>query len=109
MFCLVADLKIRQATGNHKSLQDALQAIVAAGATIDTEWPLSRILRIGDQATGTSVLENLYDSWKSTPVTVDLDRLWSELGVRESPQGIKVDSAALSAQLRSSITDRPTN
>jgi hypothetical protein len=109
MFCLVADLKIRQATGNRKSLQDALRAIVAARATIDTEWPLSRILRIGDQATGTSVLENLYDSWKSTPVTVDLDKLWSELGVLDSPQGIKMDSAAPSAQLRSSITDRPTN
>jgi hypothetical protein len=109
MFCLVADVKIRQATGNSKSLQDALRAIVAAGATIDTEWPLSRILRVGDQATGTSVLENLYDSWKSTPVTVELDKLWSELGVCDSPQGIKVDSAAPSAQLRSSITDRPAN
>jgi len=109
MFCLVADVKIRQATGNRKSLQDALRAIVAAGATIDTAWPLSRILRVGDQATGASVLENLYDSWKSTPVRVELDKLWSELGVRDSPQGIKFDPAAPSAQLRSSITDRPAN
>jgi hypothetical protein len=108
MFCLFADVKIRQATGNRKSLQDALRAIVAAGATIDTEWPLSRVLRVGDEATGTSVLENLYDSWKSTPVTVDLDKLWSGLGVLDSPQG-KLDSAAPFAQLRSSITDRPAN
>ena len=93
---------------NRKSLQDALRAIVAAGATIDTEWPLSRVLRVGDRATGTSVLENQYDSWKDTPTTVDLDKLWSELGVRESPQG-RLDSTAPLAQLRSSITDRPSN
>ena len=109
MFCLVADVRIRQATGNRKSLQDALRAIVAEGATIDTERPLSHILRVGDQATGTSVLENLYESWKDTPVTVDLDQLWSELGVRGSPQGIKFDSNAPLARLRSSITDRPSN
>lgn len=109
MFCLVADVKIRQATGNRKSLQDALRAIVAGGATIDSEWPLSHILRVGDQATGTSVLENLYESWKNTPVTVDLNQLWSELGVRDSPQGFKFDSNAPLARLRSSITDRPSN
>jgi hypothetical protein len=109
MFCLVADVKIRQATGNRKSLQDALRAIVARGATIDTERPLSHILRVGDQATGTSVLENLYETWKDTPVTVDLNQLWSELGVGDSPQGFKFDSNAPLARLRSSITDRPLN
>ena len=109
MFCLVADVKIRQATGNRKSLQDALRAIVAAGATIDTELPLSHVLQVGDQATGTSVLENLYESWKDTPVTVDLNQLWSELGVSDSPQGIKFDSSAPLARIRSSMTDRPSN
>lgn len=42
MFCLVANIKIRQATQNRKGLQDALRAIVAARATIDTEWPVKR-------------------------------------------------------------------
>ena len=109
IFCLVADVKIRQMTGNRKSLQDALRAIVAARATIDTEWPLSRVLRVGDRATGTSVLENQYDSWKDTPTTVDLDKLWSELGVGENPKEMRFDSTAPLAQLRSSITDRPSN
>jgi hypothetical protein len=38
MFCLVADVQIRKATGNRKGLQDALQAIVAAQGTIDAQW-----------------------------------------------------------------------
>ena len=75
LFSLVADAEIRKATANHKSLQDALRAIVEAGATIDTERPLSTVLRIGDQATGTTVLEDLYASWKAKPVTVDLDHI----------------------------------
>jgi hypothetical protein len=37
LFCFVADVEIRKATANHKGLQDALRAIVEAGATIDTE------------------------------------------------------------------------
>jgi len=70
MFCLVAGVEIRRATGNRKGLQDALRAIVAAGATINTDSALPPILHIGDQATGTTVLSDLYQRWKDTPVNV---------------------------------------
>lgn len=71
----MADVEIRKATANRKGLQDALRAIVGAGAIIDTERPLIMVLRIGDQATGTTVLEDLYAGWKDKPVTVDLDHI----------------------------------
>ena len=51
-------VEIRRATGNRKGLQDALRAIVAAGATINTDSALPPILHIGDQATGTTVLSD---------------------------------------------------
>jgi hypothetical protein len=104
LFSLVADIEIRKATANHKSLQDALRAIVAAGATIDTERPLIAVLRIGDQATGTTVLEGLYADWKDKPVTVDLDHLWAELGVQQGQHGITFDDNAPLAKIRRSIT-----
>jgi predicted metalloprotease with PDZ domain len=104
LFSLVADVEIRKATADHKSLQDALRAIVEAGATIDTERPLSTVLRIGDQATGTTVLEDLYAGWKHKPVTVDLDHLWSELGVQEGPHGITFDDNAPLANICRSMT-----
>ena len=107
MFCLVADVEIRRATANRKGLQDALRAIVAAGATIDTESDLPRILRIGNNATGTTVLSDLYNRWKDTPVTVDLDQLWRELGVQVEPRGIGIDPGAPLAEIRNSITARP--
>ncbi len=75
MFCLVADVEIRRETHNKKGLQDALRAIVAAGGTIDHEWPLDKALAIGDKATGTHVLSEQYAKWKDAPVTVDLDKL----------------------------------
>jgi hypothetical protein len=104
LFCLVADIEIRRATANRKSLQDALRAIVSAGMTIDTESELSPLLRVGDQATGTTVLSGLYRHWKDTPVNIDLDQLWRELGVRIGPRGIEFDSDAPLAQIRSTMT-----
>ena len=103
MFCLVADVEIRRQTGNKKGLQDALRAIVAQGGTIDHEWPLDKALAIGDQATGTHVLTEQYAKWKDAPVTVDLEKLWAELGIRRNGDAIEfVDDAPL-AKVREAI------
>jgi hypothetical protein len=56
LFCLMADVEIRKQTKNRKGLQDALRAIVAAGGTIDQDWPIDRAFEVGDKATGTHVL-----------------------------------------------------
>src|ERR1700679_2270819 len=42
MFCLVADVRIREQTRNRKGLQDALRGIVTAGGAIDEEWGVGR-------------------------------------------------------------------
>lgn len=103
LFCLVADVEIRRATGNRKGLQDALRAIVAHGGTIDHEWPLDKALAVGDEATGTHVLSGQYRKWKDTPISVDLDKLWAELGIKRNGDEIEfVDSAPL-ARIREAI------
>ena len=91
MFCLVADVQIRQQTHNRLGLQDALRAIVAAGGTIDHDWTLPQALAIGDHATGTHVLTDLYSQWKDKPVDYDLPALCAQLGVALHP--IRVDSS----------------
>jgi hypothetical protein len=103
MFCLVADVEIRRQTGNKKGLQDALRAIVAHGGTIDHEWPLDKALAIGDQATGTHVLTEQYAKWKDAPVTVDLDKLWAELGIRRNGDQIEFVPDAPLAKVREAI------
>ena len=103
MFCLVADVEIRRATNNRKGLRDALRAIVDHGGTIDHDWDLPKALAIGDQATGTHVLSDQYAKWKDAPVSVDLDKLWSELGIRRNGNEIEfVDDAPL-AKVREAI------
>jgi hypothetical protein len=103
MFCLVADVNIRKETHNRKGLRDALRAIVNAGGTIDHNWELERALEIGDRATGTHVLTRQYAEWKDKAVTLDLDKLWSELGVRAGPKGIEFVNSAPLAGTREAI------
>lgn len=106
-FCLMADVEIRKQTGNRKGLQDALRAIVNAGGTIDQEWPITKAFGIGDQATGTHVLMDLYNETKDTPKSFDLDGLWKQLGVVKSGDGVRFDDSAPLAKIRQAITAAP--
>lgn len=109
LFCLVADIEIRKQTDNASGLQDALRAIVAAGGTIDKDWPISRILAIGDRGTGTSILQDLYTSWSIAPVAVDLQDLWGQLGVQMESGKVILNNTAPLARLRLGITAAPHN
>ncbi len=104
LFCLVADVRIRQRTENRFGLQDALRAVVVAGGNIEERWPVTRIFQIGDKATGVDVLSELYESWRTTPVDVDLEQLWSDLGVTTLGGGVEFDDQAPLASVRRVIT-----
>ncbi|MBS1801790.1 MAG: hypothetical protein JST28_00405 [Acidobacteria bacterium] len=104
MFCLVADVAIREQTHNRKGLQDALRAIVEHGGTIDHEWDMPKALAVGDAATGTHVLTEQYAKWKDKPVTVDLGALWAELGVKFDGDQVMLVANAPRASIRERIT-----
>ncbi len=107
MFCLVADVEIRRETGNRQGLRDAMRAIVANGGTIDHDWSLPQALGIGDHATGTHVLADMYAKWKDTPVPVDLDKLWSDLGIHSTANGIEFAAEAPLSKTREAIASDP--
>lgn len=100
LFYLVADIAIRQQTHNRKGIQDAFRGILAAGGSIDHDWPVEKVLDAGDRATGTSVLADLYRKWSQSPVTVDLDSLWKDLGVQSVQGEIHFNDAAKLAAVR---------
>jgi hypothetical protein len=104
LFCLLADIEIRKRTRNKKGLEDALRAILKAGGTIESDWPIARTLEIGDGGTGVPVLRELYEKMKATPAPVDLSALWKELGVERRGGKIKFDSKAPLAAIRTAIT-----
>ena len=103
LFCLAADVEIRRETKNRKGLEDALRGIADAGGTIDQDWPIEKTLETGDRATGTHVLTTMYAAWKDAPVTVDLDKLWSDLGIKRAGDGVEFAPGAPEAAIREAI------
>jgi hypothetical protein len=104
LFCLLADIEIRKRTRNRKGLEDALRAILKAGGTIESDWPLARTLEVGDRGTGVPVLRELYDRMKGTPAPVDLTSLWAELGVVRRTGKTEFDNRAPLTSIREAIT-----
>jgi hypothetical protein len=104
LFCLEADVQIRQRTGNRQGLQAALRAILDATGGYGAARDIGDVLSIGDAATGTRVLEELYERESTTPVAGDLDALWRSLGVPKDPLTEPFEDHAPLAAIRIAIT-----
>jgi hypothetical protein len=112
IFWLLADVGIREATGNRKGPEDAMRGIVGAGGNISEDWTVERVVAVGDQATGTTVLADLYAQMKATAVRTDLADLWRRMGVEVRNGAVMFDDRAPLAAIRKAITaaapgDRP--
>ena len=107
MFWLLADMDIRQRTRGAKSLDDAILAIVAAGGTGGSDWPLEKVLQTGDAATGTDSLHKVHQLLGVERYAPPLNKLWERLGVREAGEGrIFFDNTAPLASARQAMTAR---
>jgi hypothetical protein len=106
LFWLEADMAIRQRTSNRRRLEDALRGIQAGGGSIAVSWDVPRALRVGDEATGLSVLADLHDRRREPPFAADLDALWKSLGVVPGGGAVTFDDEAPLAWLRRALTER---
>lgn len=106
LFCLLADLEIRERTQNARSFDHALRGILRAGGDITVGWPIERTLEAADRATETSVVSALYRRMADQPVEVDLPALFRKLGVVERAGRIVFDDRAPWAEIRRAITRR---
>ncbi len=106
LFCLLVDIDIRQRTANKRGLQDALRAINRAGGNIEKSWPISRVLQVGDEATGVPVLQETYERMKAAPADVELEKLWVQLGVERSGGTVTFNEDAPLAAIRQAITEK---
>jgi hypothetical protein len=107
LFCLQADIAIREQTANKIGLQTALRAILKETGGYAHDADIGEVFRIGDTATGTHVLYGLYQQTKDTPQTPDLDLLWIRLGVPGDPKTQPFDDRAPLAAIRKAITAKP--
>jgi len=104
IFWLLADVQIREATQNRKGLQDAMRGILEAGGNITEDWTVERVVEVGDRATGTTALADLYRQMKTTAVHTDLDDLWRRLGAQVKNRAVTFDDRAPLAEIRKAIT-----
>jgi len=104
LFCLLADVRIREKTQCRKGLIDALRAINRAGGNVANDWTIQKAFEMGDKATGTKVLMTLYGEMGSKPMEVDLPDLWRQLGVERKDGQVILHSDAPLARVRSAIS-----
>lgn len=107
LFCLLADVEIRRRTDNHVGLQTALRAITRESGGLTSDWPIERVLAVGDTAVGTKVLEELYQRSKDAPLTTDLPSLWQSLGVEPEDGAVELTQDAPLAKIRDAIMRAP--
>jgi hypothetical protein len=107
LYCLQADVAIREQSANRVGLQTALRAILKETGGYGFERNIEDVLRIGDAATGTHVMYELYQQNRATPQTPDLALLWTSLGVPNDPLTQPFDDRAPLAAIRIAITTKP--
>jgi hypothetical protein len=108
LYCLQADVAIREQSANRVGLQTALRAILKETGGYANDADIAEVLRIGDAATGTHVMLGLYNQIRTTPQTPNLDLLWTLLGVPSDPKTQPFDDHAPLAAIRMAITAKPT-
>jgi hypothetical protein len=104
LFWLLADVELRERTGNRAGLEVALRAIVRRGGTIGRDWSAEEVIAVGDAATGQGVLRELYDRMALHPAPLDLASLWRRLGVLPGKGPAGFDRGAPLAAVREAIT-----
>jgi predicted metalloprotease with PDZ domain len=81
LFCLAADVRIREETRGKKSLDDVLRVALAKGGDATHVWTVRDVVELGDQVTGTTVLSEMYQRHAARGEQIDLETLLSSLGV----------------------------
>jgi hypothetical protein len=109
IFCLLADVRIRERTKNRKGLEDALRGINRGGGNISEDWEIGKTLAMGDKATGTTVLRDLYQAMRDKSAPVDLDQLWTKLGIAMKDGAVAFNDKAPEANIRRAITSAPVS
>lgn len=104
LYWFLADVGIRKQTNNEKSLHDALVGIQAAGGDGRVDWSTEKVTAIGDEATGTTVLRDLYDELAKAPGEPDLERIFADLGVVEVAGDVELRDDAPLVEIRRAIT-----
>lgn len=103
IFCLLADIEIRRASGGRVGLEDGLRRVRAAGGHASEVWSLDETLKTADAAFGAPVLERLAARYAERPAPLDLDAVFQSLGVVLDGREVRLADDAPLAWVRRAI------
>jgi hypothetical protein len=103
IFCMLADIEIRKQTDNRLSLRDALRGVLDSGLSMHASSSAMEVFESADRALGLDVLVPLYLKTKADPYPVDLDALWTSLGVRLENNQVMYNDGAPMAHVRKKL------
>lgn len=104
LFWMTVDVELRRRSDGRVGLEDAVRGLLARGGNSRADWSTRRVVAVGDEATGLTVLSEMYAAQAQASTAVDLDGLWAELGVRPGPDGdVVLDDRAPLASVRRAI------
>jgi hypothetical protein len=106
-FWLMADVRIRERTGNRVGVQQALRAINRQSGGNIADWTPERLVKVGDEATGGTELADLYEQMGVAGSPADINGLLARLGVGERDGKVVFDDGAPLAAIRRAITAVP--
>jgi hypothetical protein len=96
LFCLLADVQVRERSALRLGLRDALRGVLAAGGNYGVAWPVEKTLAVADAAIGQTTLTELHAMLGDCPREIDLEALWADLGV--TAQGLRDDAPRADAR-----------
>lgn len=104
LFWLLVDVTLRERTGNARSADDILRALVDAGGTVSARWEMDAVLRTADAAAGLPVFSELFRTLAEAPGKPNLGVLWKRLGIALVDGAVVYDDTAPLAAVRKAMT-----
>ena len=104
LFCLMADVEIRKQTDNRKGLRDALRAITSAGGPSTRAGLWRKYYEPATRPPARTFWRRCTPTGLMAPVMIDLDRLWSQLGVDHANGNISINPVAPLSRIRVMLT-----
>jgi hypothetical protein len=104
LFWLLADVEIHKRTNNRLGLENVFRKLIANDGIITNDWELAEVLKEVDKDAGLPIFHPLYRRMTTSPIEVNLDDLWNQLGIKLDGRKVIFDNNAPLASVRRAIT-----
>ncbi|HVU05524.1 MAG TPA: hypothetical protein VHE30_27440 [Polyangiaceae bacterium] len=104
LYFFLADVSLREAFQGERSLETAARALAKTGGTVESAWPIERVVATLDAGSGGHVFRDLFGTLALAPGTADLEAIWRRLGIQRAGDSVSFDETAELAEIRKNMT-----